>query len=171
MKFAPLITAAALLALPVTASAVTLSSQSPDVLVSAPDQMTDNPRGILEENACFPRNLDFTQSAQLLVNGDWIITGEVLFEGFELVSYAEGATELADGRCEFEDGRISVWQDGAFLGQFETANPDLRTIGYIFSNEEGEVSVRDGKPDPAPAGMIRYDRATEELYYLPPTAR
>lgn len=171
MKFTPLIAAAAVMILPVTASAYIVSSASPEIAVGAPETMTDNPRGILEETPCFPASQDMSEPALLLAAGDWIVTGEAEFQGFELVSYAEGAVHLGEGRCHYEDGRIAVWREGAFLGVFEQTNPDLDTIGYIYATDTGEVAVRSGKPDPAASGLIRYDAATEELYYDRPAAK
>lgn len=150
--------------LPFSGNAFTVSSETRDFLVSGGEAVTGNPVGIQAENQCYPASDDLSAPGKILADGDWVVTSEVTFYDFELVSFAAIATPKDGGGCEFFDGRIAVWKDGAFVALIEEGVADQLLIGHIRPVDGTVVEIGSGAAQPDTVGYIAYDAATEELF-------
>ncbi|GEM_PF-5834468 len=162
MKLARVATGVALAGLMATgAHAFELQSSSSAFLAKPATEITDNPT-VGEWNACFPASEDFSPSGKLIAEKDWVITSEVEFEGFELVSFAGIAKEVADGACEFSDGYVAISRDGKMLGLIENANTDHQLLSGIRPAKDGVVAIV-GNSGAQPTGAIRYEAAADRI--------
>ncbi len=152
------------LALPMSGNAFTVSSETPDFLVSGAEAVTGNPAGIQPRNECYPASDDHSAPGEILSDGDWVVTNEVSFQDFQLVSFAAIATPKGEGGCEFFDGKVAVWRDGAFVALIEEGVADRFQIGFILPSDGSSVVIRSGAEAPETTGFIHYDAATEELF-------
>lgn len=162
MKLSRVATGVALAGLMVTgANAFEIQSTSSAFLAMPASEITDNPT-FGEWNSCFPASEDFSPSGKLIAAKDWVITSEVEFEGFELVSFAGIAKELGDGACDFSDGYVAISRDGKMLGLIENANTDHQLLGGIRPAKDGAVPIVDNNGR-QPTGAIRYDAASDRI--------
>ncbi|NPD17209.1 hypothetical protein HOY34_18630 [Xinfangfangia sp. D13-10-4-6] len=152
------------LALPAAGNAFIFSSTLPEFQVSGGDAVTDNPVGIQAQNECYPASDDLSEPGKILADGDWVVTSEVSFYDFELVSFAAIATPKEGGACEFFDGKIAVWKDGAFVALIEEGVADQLLIGHIRPVDGTVVEIRSGAAQPETVGYVAYDAAAEELF-------
>lgn len=144
-----------------SANAFEIQSTSSAFLAMPASDISDNPT-VGDWNSCFPASEDFSPSGKLIASKDWVITSEVEFEGFDLISFAGRAKEVADGACEFSDGYVAIFRDGAMLGLIENANTDQQLLGGVRPAKDGAVPIV-GNDGGKATGAIRYDAESDQI--------
>ncbi len=165
--FRPLSIASFALLLPLSAQALEVRSDTKDFLAQAVTEIGYNPSTVSEENACFPASDDFSESGKIVAEHDWIITSEIEAGGLEYVAFAGLAEEGPNGACNFSDGFVSVYRDGAFVALIENANTDNQLLAVIRSAEDGAIDILPSN-SATPVGRIRYDAAGDQLLVTAP---
>lgn len=151
------------LGFPLAAQAFEIEAPTQDFFVIASPELTGNPAGIQPWSVCLPASEDFSEPGKILADDDWIITGEVEFNGFELVSFV-GFSKNPEGHlCEFHDGQIAVYRDGAFVALILDGDPDELLVGAVRPEENGIVPIVSGKTAPEATGTISYNAENDRL--------
>ncbi len=73
----------------------------------------------------------------------WVVTGEARAGGYDAVSFVGSVESGTSGTCNYEDGNVALFSDGAIKAIAYGAKPAQLAIGLINA-ENGVVKIYDG---------------------------
>ena len=126
------------------ASSDLIESHLEKVYFSSSKSLPKGPNPTVEANCVAYTATDLTQTSKTVRDRGWIVTSQVKYGPFELISFAGSLESITSGMCIIKETNIAIFEMQKLVGFFYT-DPEIDTeLSRLHTDGTGKIQVISG---------------------------